>query len=171
MQEMTSSTWKRTGSSMIWHPALLADLVRDVEPTPLRTLLGWLKGGFPENPPGGKRTVLIGGLQTTVEAMMQTATAPDEVAQWLRDHALAAVRAWKGHWPDVALVFVMDGPASLFEFNEGDEIVYFGRGRDRSKKVKLSLAIWNGAASGAGAYQVLVEGTREVGGYFVRWLS
>ena len=64
MQEMTASTWKRTGSSIIWHPALLADLVRDVEPTPLRTMIGWLKTGFPENPPGGGRTVLVGVLWT-----------------------------------------------------------------------------------------------------------
>jgi hypothetical protein len=170
MQEMTSSTWKRTGSSMIWHPDLLADLVREIEPTPLRTLIGWLKTGFPETPPTGKQTVLVGGLQTTVETMMQTQT-PDAVSDWLRQNALASVRAWKSQWPDVGLVFVMDGPASLFEFNEGDELVYFGRGRDRSKKVRLSLAMWNGAASGVGAYQVLVESSREVGGYFVRWLS
>ena len=170
MQEMTSSTWRRQGSSLVWHPALLADLVRDVEPTPLRTLISWLKNGFPESPPSGKRTVLIGGLQTTVETMLQT-MSPDAISDWLRNHALAAVRAWKSHWPNVGLVFVMDGPSTLFEFNEGDEIVYFGRGRDRSKKVKLSLAIWNGAASGAGAYQLLVEESREVGGYFVKWLS
>jgi hypothetical protein len=170
MQEMTASTWKRTGSSMIWHPALLADLVREVEPTPLRTLVGWVKSGFPENPPGGGRTVLVGGLQTVVETMMQTQT-PDEVVTWLRGHALAAVRAWKSHWPSVGLVFVMDGPGTLFEYNVGDELVYFGRGRDRAKKVKLSLAVWNGAASGAGAYQVMVPDTNEVGGYFVRWLS
>jgi len=170
MQEMTSSTWKRTGSSIIWHPDLLADLVRDTEPTPLRTLIGWLRAGFPETTPHGKRTVLVGGLQTAVETMMQIHT-PDAVSDWLRQNALAAVRAWKMHWPDVGLVFVMDGPVTLFEFNEGDEIVYFGRGRDRAKKVKLSQAIWNGAASGAGAYQLLVESSREVGGYFVRWLS
>ena len=170
MQEMTASTWKRTGSSIIWHPELLGDLVRDIEPTPLRTLIGWLKTGFPESPPSGKRTVLVGGLQTAVETMMQSST-PDEVSLWLRNHALAVVRAWKSHWPNVGLVFVMDGPATLFEFNEGDEIVYFGRGKDRSKKVKLSLALWNGAASGAGAYQILVEKNKEVGGYFVRWLS
>ncbi len=170
MQEMTASTWKRTGSGIVWHPALLGDLVRDVEPTPLRTMVGWLKTGFPENPPGGRRTVLVGGLQTVVETMMQT-QEPDAVADWLRNHALATVRAWKSHWPTVGLVFVMEGPGSLFEYNVGDELVYFGRGKDRAKKVKLSLAIWNGAASGAGAYQLLVPATNEIGGYFVRWLS
>ena len=170
MQEMTASTWKRTGSSIVWHPDLLADLIRDIEPTSLRTLLGWLKIGFPEDAPSQKRTVLVGGLQTAVETMMQT-TPPEIICDWLRANVLATVREWKSHWPNVGLVFVMDGPVSLFEFNEGDEIVYFGRGRDRAKKVKLSAAIWNGAASGAGAYQLLVEQSREVGGYFVRWLS
>ena len=70
MQEMTASTWKRTGSSMIWHPTLLADRVRDIEPVSLRTLIGWLRDGFPESTPGGKKTVLIGGLQTAVETVI-----------------------------------------------------------------------------------------------------
>lgn len=168
MQEMTASAWKRSGSSMIWHPTLLADLVREIEPVSLRTLIGWLHDGFPDHTPGGKRTVLVGGLQTVVETMMQSRT-PSEVEEWLRQNAMASVRAWKGHWPQVGLVFVMDGPESLFELNQGDEIVYFGRGRDRAKKVRLSQAIWNGAASNPGAYQVLVNGTREAGGYWLKW--
>jgi len=170
MQEMTASAWKRTGSSIIWHPDLLADLVREIEPTPLRTLIGWLKTGFPENTPNGKRTVLVGGLQTVVETMLQS-NPPDRVESWVRANAQAAVRIAQHHWSGVGLVFVMDGPESLIKLNDGDDIVYFGRGNDRNKKVKLSLGLWNGAASGEGAYQVLVEGSREVGGYFVRWLS
>lgn len=177
MEELTSSKWKRRGSSLVWHPALLGDLVPAIEAVPLRTLLGWMETGFPEDPPGSTpegvaQTVLVGGLQTIVETMSQTAT-PDEVAAWLRTNILGVNRVWKTHWPSVGLVFIMDGPASLFEFNEGDEIVYFGRGRDRAKKVQLSVAIWNGAASGAGAYRIIAEkdGTREVGGYHVDWLS
>ena len=170
MQEMTASTWKRTGSSIVWHPDLLADLVRDIEPTPLRELLGWLKTGFPEDTPGGHQTVLIGGLQTVVDTMMQ-ANAPDIVEGWVRANVQASVRIAQHHWPKVGMVFVMDGPESLARLNEGDEIVYFGRGNDRSRKVKLSSGLWNGAASGEGAYQLLVENSREVGGYFVKRLS
>lgn len=174
MQELTSSKWKRSGSSIVWHPELLADLISTIEPVSVRTLVGWLKSGFPESPPGpaDTRTVLVGGLQTVVETMMQTQT-PDAVVEWLRANILAVVRTWKTHWPNVGLVFVMDGPGTLFDFNEGDELVYFGRGRDRTKKVKLSLAIWNGAASGAGAYQLVAEkpGSKEVGGYYVGWMS
>lgn len=177
MNELTSSKWKRRGSSIVWHPELLADLISSIEPVPLRTLLGWLSSGFPESPPGpaGTKTVLVGGLQTVVETMMQThpPEKSEAVADWLRTNILAVVRAWKSHWPDVALVFVMSGPGPLFEFNEGDELVYFGRGRERAKKVKLSLAIWNGAASGTGSSQIIAEkpGSREVGGYHVDWMS
>lgn len=172
MEEMTSSRWKRRGSSIVWHPELLADLISTIEPVSVRTLQGWLKSGFPESPPGNSPTVLIGGLQTIVETMMQTQT-PDAVVDWLRANILAVVRAWKTHWPNVGLVFVMDGPGNMFEFNEGDELVYFGRKKGRENKVKLSLAIWNGAASGAGAYQLVAEkpGAKVIGGYYVGWMS
>ncbi len=174
MQEMASTAWKRKGSSIVWHPDLLADLIPNIEPTPLRVLLHWLNSGFPELPPGNARTVLVGGLQTVLETMQADSTVtPDQIAAWLRANVLASVRAWKQHWPNVGLIFVMDGPGPLFEFNEADEIVYFGRRRDRAKKVKLSLAMWNGAASGTGAYQLMVEKNRakETGGYFVERVS
>ena len=187
MNELTGTKWKRRGSSIVWHPALLGDLITTIEPVPLRTLLGWKETDFPPSPPAidgatgePSATVLIGGLQTVVETMMESAAAggqsPEVVADWLRKHILATVRRWKMHWPNVGLVFVMNGPGGLFEFNEADELVYFGRGKDRGKKVKLSAGMWNGAAASSGAYKLMVmksDGTSsgEVGGYYVDWLS
>jgi hypothetical protein len=56
--------------------------------------------------------------------------------------------------------------------NEGDDLVYFGRSRDRSKKVRITLGMWNGAATGEGAYRLVTAGRKkEVGGYHVSHIS
>ncbi len=54
---------------------------------------------------------------------------------------------------------------------EADDLVYFGRSRDRNKKVRITLGMWNGAATGEGAYRLLVPGTKDVGGYYVSHIS
>ena len=69
MQGMTSSSWKRRGSSFVWSPELLGPLIIEGDATPLRTVLGWLETGFPDSPPGDRQTILVGGLQTALEAM------------------------------------------------------------------------------------------------------
>jgi hypothetical protein len=81
------------------------------------------------------------------------------------------VRDFQKHWPNVGLVLAMEGPDKLFNFNEADELVYFGRAKDRSEQIKLTFGIWNGAATGEGAFRLLVPGTNEVGGYHVNHLS
>lgn len=167
MQEMDGSSWKRQGSSIIWSPVLLAPLVTEGEAVPLNTVLGWLKVGFPDSPPGDRSPVLVGGLQTVLT------TLPDVESryQWLRRYILPLNRAMAAKWGRVGLVFGMDGPASMFSLNESDDLIYFGRGTDRSKKILISLGMWNGAATGSGAYQLVVPGTKEVGGYHVQRIS
>ena len=71
----------------------------------------------------------------------------------------------------MALVFGMDGPTRLFALNEADDLVYFGRGTDRTDKIPITRGMWNGAATGSGAYQLIVPGTKEVGGYHVQRIS
>ena len=81
METMDGSGWKRNGSSIIWSPQLLGPLISDGPTTPLRTLLGWMEDGFPESPPGDQRHVLVGGLQTVLETLMQD--SPDVAYAWL----------------------------------------------------------------------------------------
>ena len=167
MEEMTSSVWKWKGCSIVWSRELLGPIILNTEPSPLREVLKWLEVGFPESPPGNSKTILIGGLQTVLETMPDTGTAYD----WLRANILPLCREAGRQWSAVALVFAMDGPARLFTHNEADDLVYYGRGTDQSKHVMLTKAIWNGAATGIGAYKLMAEETREVGGYYVQRVS
>ncbi|MBI4291277.1 MAG: hypothetical protein HY661_07360 [Betaproteobacteria bacterium] len=167
MQEMTAQSWKRRGCSIVWSPELLTPLITDADATPLRTVLEWEHHGLPESPPGGSRTVLVGGLQTVLEVMPDTDTA----YAWLRENILSLCRRWCNHWGNVGLVFGMDGPGKLFQLNEADDLVYFGKGSDRDTKLCLTRAIWNGAATGTGVFKLITEGTKEIGGFHVKHLS
>ena len=170
MKEMDSTSWRRMGSSIVWSPELLGPLIREVEAVPLRAALGWMQDGFPDEPPGDSQTILIGGVQTVLDTLMTTSSA-DEAYEWLRQNVLPFVRAVRSQWDRVGVVFGMDGPGKLFTLNEADDLVYFGKSRDRDHQVRITLGIWNGASTGQGAYQLLVPGTNEVGGYHVKRVS
>ncbi len=170
MNEMDSTAWQRTGSSIVWSPDLLGPLITQGEAVPVRAVLNWMQNGFPDEPPGGGQTILVGGLQTVMETLM-TGGSASEAYEWLRTNILPLVRAVQSHWDRVGLVFGMDGPGRLFHHNEADDLVYFGRSRDRDGNVGITLGIWNGAATGEGAYRLLVPGTKETGGYHVRRVS
>lgn len=167
MKEMDSTTWRRSGSSIVWSPELLGPLITTGEALSVRTVLCWMKDGFPDSPPGGGSTILVGGLQTVLE----TANSPEEAYTWLRENIMPLVRAVQSQWDRVGLVFGMDGPGKLFHHNEADDLVYFGRLKDRTKNIRITLGIWNGAATGEGAYKLIVPGTTEVGGYHVKRVS
>ena len=168
MKDMDATTWKRKGSSIIWSPDLLGPLITDGSAVPLRTALCWMADGFPDDTPGGGGTVLIGGLQTVLE----TAGSTEEAYDWLRTNIMPLLRAAQAHWPLVGFVFGMTGPRSLFRLDEGDDLVYFGRSNDRSTNTRITLGIWNGAATGEGAYRLITTGSKkEVGGYHVSHIS
>jgi hypothetical protein len=163
MQEMTAQSWKRRGCSIVWSPELLSGLITDAEATPLRVALEWRQQGLPDSPPGRGKTVLVGGLQTIIEVIV----APDAAYAWLRANILPLCRMWSNHWDGIALVFGMDGPSKLFQLNESDDLVYFGRATDRDSKLCLTRAIWNGAATGKGVYKLISETTKDIGGFHV----
>ena len=88
------------------------------------------RDGFPESPPGDEKTVLVGGLQTVLEAMPD----PDTGYNWLRHNILPLCRECGRHWAAVGLVFALDGPGRLFTYNDADDLIYFGRSSDRSSR-------------------------------------
>ncbi len=167
MRDMDGTSWKRHGSSIVWSPDLLAPLITEGEAVPLRTVLGWLKTGFPDTPPGDRSLVLVGGLQTVLTTLPDV----DSRYQWLRQHILPLNRAFASRWGGVGLIFGMDGPTAMFALNEADDLVYFGRGTDRAKKILITRGMWNGAATGSGAFQLIVPEKKEVGGYHVQRIS
>jgi hypothetical protein len=163
MQEMTATSWKRRGCSIVWSPVLLTALITDIEAVPPRAALHWQRHGLPESPPSGGKTVLVGGLQTVLELMPD----PSAAYAWLRANILPLCRMWSNHWSGVGLVFGMDGPNKLFQLNESDDLVYFGRGSNRDTKLCITRGIWNGAATGNGVYKLIAESTKDIGGFHV----
>lgn len=170
MKDVDTTGWQRMGSSIVWSPELLGPLITGGTAVPLRAVLRWVHEGFPSEPPGGGQTILVGGLQTVMETLMSSGSA-DEAFQWLRSNMLPLVRAVQANWDRVGLVFGVDGPARMYHHYEPDDLVYFGRSKDRDANVRITLGIWNGAATGEGAYRLLIPGSREIGGYHVRRVS
>jgi hypothetical protein len=163
MQEMDGNRWKRKGCSIVWSSDLLEPLITEGEAVPLRVVLGWYRTGLPDNPPGDRNPILVGGLQTVLTVLPST----EARFQWLRQHILPLTKDVGNRWAAVGLVFAMDGPGKLFTHNEADDLVYFGRWSDRTEKVAITHAMWAGAATGEGTYQIVVPGTKDVGGYHV----
>ena len=112
---------------------------------------------------------MVGGLQTVLESFPSRDT--DAAFTWLRLNIKPLIREFQSQWGNVGLIFAMDGPDKLFNFNEADELVYFGRATNRTEQVRLTLGLWNGAATGEGAFRLLVPETKELGGYYVKHLS
>ena len=112
MKDMTSRAWQRVGSGIVWSPDLLGPLVLAGEAVPLRVAVGWTRSGFPESPPGGGSTVLVGGLQTVLESFPSRDT--DAAFTWLRLNIKPLIREFQSQWGNVGLIFAMDGPDKLF---------------------------------------------------------
>ncbi len=167
MQEMTATSWQRRGCSIVWSPELLAPLITSSDAVPLRTVLewnrDWQKNGPPDSLPGNPKTVLVGGLQTALEVLSD----PETASEWLRTNILPLCKRWCKNWPKIGLVFGLVGPGRLFELNDADDLVYFGKGADRDSKLCLTRAIWNGAARGKGVFKLIVESTNQIGGFHV----
>ena len=91
--------------------------------------------------------------------------------EWLRQHILPLNRAFASQWDRVGLVFGMDGPASSSRSTKPMTWCTSAEEPTGAKKILITRGMWNGAATGSGAYQLIVPGTKEVGGYHVQRIS
>ena len=165
MQEMTSSTWLRRGSSVVFHPQLLGPLIHDDCLVSLRTALEWLKG-WPADPPGNGSTVLVGGLEAALEVMDE-----DEAEVFLRGKVKAFVQEFQSIWDQRGLVFGFGCPAKRFKVDAFENVLFRCPG---DKAIQLSAALWNGSAR-QDMFQLMAQneqsGKQERGGFYVRRLS
>ena len=105
----------------------------------LRHVLSWLEA-WPSEPPGGRETVLVSGLQTCLDVL-----SLEDAEAFLRSRVTPLILEFQSRWDQRGLVFGFSAPAKSFEVTAADEEVLYRR-RDR-QKVRLSYALWNGSAT------------------------
>lgn len=139
MREMSSSAWLRRGSSVVFNKNSLGPLIAAGSLVPLRQALAWLNE-WPQEPPGGNRTVLIGGLEACLEVI-----SPEEAESFLRDRIKPLILFLQERWDQVGLVFGFGSSSHSFEVtNTEEEIVFLRRG---SERVRLSHFMWDGTST------------------------
>lgn len=139
MREMTSSTWLRRGSCVIYEKQLLAPLIQSGCMVSLRHALGWMLA-WPQQPPAEGQTVLVGGLQTCLEVL-----PPTEAEDFLQKRVKPFIEEFQSYWPQCGLVFGFGAHPNAFRITAMKEEIEFVRA-DKSA-VRLSAPLWNGSGT------------------------
>ena len=139
MREMSSSAWLRRGSSIVFDQQSLGLLISNGALVPLRQAMGWISG-WPDEPPGGGRTVLLGGLETCLAVM-----TGDGAERFLRERIKPFILSFQERWDQVGLVYGFGASPHSFEVtNTEEEVVFSKRGAER---VRLSQFMWDGSST------------------------
>src|SRR5437868_653361 len=99
MQDMSSSSWQRRGSSVVFHSTLLGPLIVEGHLVSLWKALGWLNH-WPAEPPARGATVLVGGLEACLELL-----SLEEGKQFLKARIKPFILEFQHHWDQRGLVF------------------------------------------------------------------
>ena len=139
MRKMSSSAWLRRGSSIVFDKQNLGLLISNGSLVPLRQSLGWISG-WPDEPPGRSRTVLVGGLETCLAVM-----TADGAERFLRERIKPFILSFQERWDQVGLVFGFGASPHSFEVtNTEEEVVFLRHGAGR---VRLSQFMWDGSST------------------------
>lgn len=135
MNNMNSSKWKRSGSSIIWDAEFLTPFIKNGDFISLREALSWLPN-LPEEPPVNSTTVVISGMQDCLELIGDK----DNALDFLRKEILTFIQIAQDKWSNKGIVFAMSASEKNFNVNDLDNLIYF------NGDIPISFGIWNGTA-------------------------
>ena len=158
MRELNNDSWKRRGSSVIFHhPTLNSVITSQVS---LRQALSWLTN-LPPEPPVDSKTILITGLETILELL-----EPTEAEDFLLKRIQPLLRHLQNRWDSIGILLGFNNSSKAFDISIHDESLNFLR-RDRTS-INLSNGLWDGSAP-SNMLEILENG--EQIGYHVSRIS
>ncbi len=165
MDSVSSTSWQRKGSSIIFDQQSLGVFISAGALVSLRTFLGWLTH-LPSEPPVAGKTILVSGLETLLETM-PSSEADEFLAQRIRPTIINI----QNQWPNSSIIFGFTSHEKAFKETTLEEEVLFLR-RDR-ETIRLTDGLWDGSAT-ANMKRLVREnstGDEEIIGYHVARIS
>jgi len=136
MRELNNDSWKRRGSSIIFHHSAINSFI--TSQVSLRHALSWFTN-LPLEPPVNSKTILIMGLETIVEIL-----EPTEAEDFLLKRIQPLLRHLQNRWDSVGIIFGFSSNPKAFDISVHDESLNFLR-QDK-KRINLSNGLWDGSA-------------------------
>jgi hypothetical protein len=165
MIDMSSTAWRRRGSSVVFDKGLLGPLISEGCLVSLREALSWVRA-WPSDPPAGHSTVLVGGLETCLEVL-----PPAEGEDFLRRRLRRFLKEFQAQWDQTGLVFGFGCSPKRFALDSYENVLFALPG---GTQIRLSENLWNGAALHDLTRLVTIDPQTHqqgTGGYYVRHLS
>lgn len=138
MREMSGTSWRGRGSSIVFDKRLLGPLLASCPVVSLRQALSWVPNWPAPAPPSGS-TVVVGGLETVLEAL-----PPADAEAFVRRRIRALINEFQQQWDQCGLVFGMLAAPQRFKVTVQGQVLFVTRTHD---EIRLSATVWNGSAS------------------------
>ncbi len=169
MNTLSTTSWMRSGSSILFDPTEIQNLLKLNSMVSLREFLSW-RDNLPDNPPipDSSRTVLVCGLETVMETL-----SPTDAQDFLQRKIRPVIKTIQDVWTETGIVFgFTQGPRSFKEKPGSREEVLFLR--SDNQEIRISEGLWDGTAE-LNMMQIISsfisESQRYVVGYYVKRIS
>ena len=165
MNTLSTSSWLRSGSSILFNAEKIQELLKANAMVSLREFLAW-RDEVPDNPPVSGQTILICGLETIVDTLSE-----DEAETFLEERIRPVIRKIQNRWTETGLVFGFSTDGKAFVETQGiKEEVLFKRGDGQT--IHISNGLWEGiSATSLLRLELVGANGRQLIGYHVTRLS